>query len=133
MNQGRLKKEWAMWQSDALPSGICAWVEDESNMTHWKATLQGPKDTPYEEGLFTLDIMISERYPIEPPKLKFITRIYHPNIDDCGRICLDLLNMPPKGGWRPCINLMTLLTSVQLLIVEPNPDDPLMIDIVSNS
>ena len=47
------------------------------------------------------------RYPFEPPKVNFVTQIYHPNIDDQGRICLDLLKMPPKGSWKPSQNLST--------------------------
>ena len=60
-----------------------------------------------------------------------MTPIYHPNIDSGGRICLDILNMPPKGQWKPALNLSTVLTSIQLLISEPNPDDGLMPEIVS--
>uniref|UniRef100_A0A8C6YN10 Ubiquitin conjugating enzyme E2 T n=1 Tax=Nothoprocta perdicaria TaxID=30464 RepID=A0A8C6YN10_NOTPE len=62
------------------------------------------------------------RYPFEPPKIRFLTPIYHPNIDSAGRICLDVL--------KPALNISTLLTSIQLLMAEPNPDDPLMADIV---
>uniref|UniRef100_A0A8C8BJX9 Ubiquitin conjugating enzyme E2 T n=1 Tax=Otus sunia TaxID=257818 RepID=A0A8C8BJX9_9STRI len=57
-----------------------------------------------------------------PPKIRFLTPIYHPNIDSAGRICLDVL--------KPSLNISTLLTSIQLLMAEPNPDDPLMADIV---
>uniref|UniRef100_A0A8C4QW57 Ubiquitin-conjugating enzyme E2T (putative) n=1 Tax=Eptatretus burgeri TaxID=7764 RepID=A0A8C4QW57_EPTBU len=69
------------------------------------------------------------RYPFEPPKLRFLTPIYHPNIDTAGRICLDILKMPPKGAWRPALNISTVLSSIQLLMAEPNPDDPLMTEI----
>ncbi|NXY50792.1 UBE2T enzyme, partial [Ceuthmochares aereus] len=71
------------------------------------------------------------RYPFEPPKIRFLTPIYHPNIDSAGRICLDVLKSPPKGAWSPCLNIVTLLTSIQLLMAEPNPDDPLMAEISS--
>lgn len=57
--------------------------------------------------------------------------MYHPNVDVAGRICLDLLRLPPKGTWRPVITLSGLLTSLQMLLAQPNPDDPLMADIVS--
>ncbi|XP_043818569.1 ubiquitin-conjugating enzyme E2 T isoform X2 [Dromiciops gliroides] len=70
-------------------------------------------------------------YPFEPPKIRFLTPIYHPNIDSAGRICLDVLKLPPKGAWRPSLNISTVLTSIQLLMAEPNPDDPLMADISS--
>ena len=117
--------------------------------------VQGTSGTPYEGGSFLLDITIPDRlqsttificvceyrviflfvrYPFEPPLIKFITKVYHPNIDNTsGLICMDLLKMPPKGSWRPAINLSSLLTSVQLLLTEPNPNDPLDANIVSSS
>ena len=58
--------------------------------------ITGPENSPYEGGVFELDLSITDRYPFEPPKLRFITPIYHPNIDSTGRICLDLLKMPPS-------------------------------------
>ncbi|NWI88870.1 UBE2T enzyme, partial [Pitta sordida] len=91
----------------------------------------GGADTPYEKGIFNLEILVPERYPFEPPKIRFLTPIYHPNIDSAGRICLDVLKLPPKGAWRPSLNICTLLSSIQLLMAEPNPDDPLMADISS--
>ncbi|XP_027468001.2 ubiquitin-conjugating enzyme E2 T isoform X3 [Zalophus californianus] len=91
----------------------------------------GAADTPYEKGVFTLEVSIPERYPFEPPQIRFLTPIYHPNIDSAGRICLDVLKLPPKGAWRPSLNIATVLTSIQLLMSEPNPDDPLMADISS--
>lgn len=72
-----------------------------------------------------------ERYPFEPPQIRFLTPIYHPNIDDAGRICLDLLKLPPHGAWKPSLNIASLLMSIQLLMAEPNPDDGLMADIAS--
>ena len=74
--------------------------------------------------------MIPTRYPIEPPKIRFVTPIFHPNIDNAGRICLDSLKMPPKGAWVPSLNISTLLTTIRLLMAEPNADDGLMPDIV---
>ncbi|KAJ7532072.1 hypothetical protein O6H91_14G071100 [Diphasiastrum complanatum] len=91
--------------------------------------MQGPEGTVYAAGMFKLEIHIPERYPFEPPNIRFKTPVYHPNIDSGGRICLDILTMPPKGAWRPSLNISTLLSSIGLLLSEPNPDDGLMPDI----
>jgi ubiquitin-conjugating enzyme E2 T len=92
--------------------------------------IQGTENTPYEGGTFTLEVTLTDRYPFEPPIVKFITPIYHPNIDTGGRICLNVLNSPPKGNWAPSLNISTLLLSIQQLMNDPNPDDPLMVEIV---
>lgn len=88
--------------------------------------LQGPSGTVYEGGIFKLEVDIPPRYPIEPPKVRFTTKIYHPNIDPDGRICLDTLNPPPKGAWKPSLNVGTVLASIGLLMADPNPDDGLI-------
>ncbi|XP_015571680.1 uncharacterized protein LOC8284804 isoform X2 [Ricinus communis] len=88
--------------------------------------IKGPEGTVYAEGIFTIKIQIPERYPFQPPGVTFATPIYHPNIDNGGRICLDILNLPPKGAWQPSLNISTVLTSIGLLLSEPNPDDGLM-------
>ena len=68
---------------------------------------------------------------MDPPLLKFLTKVYHPNIDsNTGLICLDLLKMPPQGKWRPINNLSSILTAVQQLLSDPNPYDPLDAEIV---
>ncbi|KAB7496903.1 Ubiquitin-conjugating enzyme E2 T [Armadillidium nasatum] len=71
-----------------------------------------------------------ERYPFNPPNIRFLTPIYHPNIDNMGRICLDLLKMPPSGGWRPALSISNILTSIRVLMNAPNPDDPLVPEII---
>eukprot|EP00123_Amoebidium_parasiticum_P020274 comp46536_c0_seq1/m.47576 comp46536_c0_seq1/g.47576 ORF comp46536_c0_seq1/g.47576 comp46536_c0_seq1/m.47576 type:complete len:178 (-) comp46536_c0_seq1:29-562(-) len=127
--QVRMKKELEMFEKDGR-EGLSCWPVDDS-IDHLEAVVRGSTDTPYEGGLFKLDIQIPERYPFEPPKVRFVTPIYHPNIDDGGRICLDVLKMPPKGGWKPSLNITTVLASIQVLLAEPNPDDSLMADIAS--
>ncbi|KAM9828452.1 ubiquitin-conjugating enzyme E2 T isoform X1 [Syngnathus typhle] len=125
----RLKRELDMLTKEP-PPGITCW-QTEERIDDLQAQIVGGSGTPYEGGVFTLEIKIPERYPFEPPKMRFLTPIYHPNIDTAGRICYDALKLPPKGAWRPSLNLSTLLTSIQLLMSEPNPDDPLMADIAS--
>lgn len=79
-----------------------------------------------------LTCVCTSRYPFEPPKVRFVTKIYHCNIDSGGRICLDTLRMPPKGSWTPSINISTLLSTIRLLLSQPNADDGLDADIVSS-
>ncbi|XP_052056698.1 ubiquitin-conjugating enzyme E2 T isoform X2 [Apodemus sylvaticus] len=125
----RLKKELHMLAIEP-PPGITCWQEKD-HVDDLRAQILGGANTPYEKGVFTLEVIIPERYPFEPPQIRFLTPIYHPNIDSSGRICLDILKLPPKGAWRPSLNIATVLTSIQLLMAEPNPDDPLMADISS--
>ncbi|CAH1760321.1 15757_t:CDS:10 [Entrophospora sp. SA101] len=123
----RLKRELEILERDPPPGIICYPVDD--SLMHFCARIKGPKDTPYEEGIFKVDVVIPPRYPLEPPRMQFLTPIYHPNIDDVGRICLDILTMPPKGSWKPSLNISTTLTSLSILMADPNPDDPLIPEI----
>jgi len=81
----------------------------------------GPKDTPYEGGIFYVDIELDNQYPFLPPKMRFITKVWHPNISSAnGAICLDIL----KDNWSPALTLKTALLSLQALLSSPQPDDP---------
>lgn len=65
--------------------------------------------------------------------MRFLTKVEHPNIDEAtGRICLDLLRMPPEGNWRPNVSLCTVLVSIQVLLGEPNLEDPVRPDLISS-
>ncbi|KAI8085859.1 ubiquitin-conjugating enzyme E2D 1, isoform CRA_a [Gilbertella persicaria] len=79
------------------PAGISAGPIEE-DLFHWQGVLTGPQGTPYQGGHFKLDITFSADYPFKPPKIKFTTKIYHPNIDDDGSICVDLLK---PDIWKP--------------------------------
>nr|KAF6395679.1 ubiquitin conjugating enzyme E2 T [Rousettus aegyptiacus] len=124
----RLRRELQLLATEP-PPGITCW--QDAHTDDLRAQILGGADTPYEKGVFKLEVVIPERYPFEPPQIRFLTPIYHPNIDSAGRICLDILKLPPKGAWRPSLSIATVLTSIQLLMSEPNPDDPLVADVVS--
>ncbi|XP_069840661.1 ubiquitin-conjugating enzyme E2 T-like [Dendropsophus ebraccatus] len=125
--QSRLKRELQLLSTEP-PSGVSCWLVGDK-MDELRAQVVGGPGTPYEGGVFSLEVTVPDRYPFEPPRVQFVTPIYHPNIDTAGRICLDILKPPPKGAWRPALSLSSVLTSIQLLMAEPNPEDPLMADI----
>ncbi|KAI8984449.1 ubiquitin-conjugating enzyme/RWD-like protein, partial [Mycotypha africana] len=110
------------------PPGISCYPK-EDNLTDMEAYIKGPPDSPYENGRFKLDVQIPQNYPFDPPQIRFVTKIYHPNIDDAGRICADILKKGVKGGWKPALNLSTTLMLLGQLLAHPNPDDPLDADI----
>ncbi|EIW81534.1 hypothetical protein CONPUDRAFT_165646 [Coniophora puteana RWD-64-598 SS2] len=88
---------------------------------HLKGSFPGPSGTPYEGGHFEVDIAIPESYPFQPVKMKFITKVYHPNVSSAsGAICLDIL----KDAWSPVLTLKSTLISLQSLLCSPEPNDP---------
>ena len=97
----------------------------EDDMMFWNCTLDGPEGTPYEGGKFKLTLEFPANYPFKPPKVRCLTKIYHPNINKTGEICLDIL----KDKWTPALTIEKLLLSISSLLNEPNPDDPLMPEI----
>ncbi|CAD6992945.1 unnamed protein product [Ceratitis capitata] len=92
---------------------------------HWQATIMGPPDSPYQGGVFFLTIHFPTDYPFKPPKVAFTTRIYHPNINSNGSICLDIL----RSQWSPALTISKVLLSICSLLCDPNPDDPLVPEI----
>src|SRR5690606_8980566 len=84
-----------------------------------------PSETPYDRAVFRLKISFPKHYPFSPPKITFITPIFHCNIDDRGNICLDIL----KDNWSPALTVEKVLFSISSLLANPNPDDPLVRDI----
>ncbi|CDW79675.1 protein peroxin-4-like [Stylonychia lemnae] len=96
------------------------------NLFHWQGLIKGPPETSFEKGWFKLDFQIDQNYPINPPKAKFITRIFHPNIHfETGEICLDILK---PQHWSPAWTLESLCRAIVNLLVNPNADSPLNCD-----
>ena len=107
------------------PANCSAGPIDENNIYEWQATIMGPRDSPYQDGIFYLSIIFPSEYPFKPPIVKFITKIYHCNINSKGSICLDIL----KNEWSPALTISKLLLSICSLMTDPNPDDPLVTEI----
>lgn len=115
----RILKEQEKMKADAVP-GIKAGPQGE-DLYHWSAVLAGPEGSPYEGGAFELDVRLPTRYPMEPPKVKFRTPIFHPNVGSGGDICLDIL----QEQWSPVLSLQKVLLSISSLLTDPNFSDPL--------
>ncbi len=116
----RLKKELTDLVKGEAESGVVA-TPINDNIMHLTGSLKGPDGTPYDGGTFIVDIIIPQQYPFEPPKMKFTTKVWHPNISSqTGAICLDIL----KDKWSPALTIKTALLSLQALLSAPEPDDP---------
>ncbi|THU80778.1 hypothetical protein K435DRAFT_756570 [Dendrothele bispora CBS 962.96] len=115
----RVNKEISDCKNDKT-SNITLELVDNSPF-HLKGSFPGPEGTPYEGGNFEVDITIPDAYPFQPVKMKFITKVYHPNISSAsGAICLDIL----KDAWSPVLTLKSTLISLQSLLCSPEPNDP---------
>ena len=86
-----INKEWndIMMNRDAQHIKNLVMPSPEDIFT-WEATIEGPRDTQYEHGLFKIEIRFPSDYPFKPPKLRFITPVYHCNINKRGQECLDV-------------------------------------------
>ena len=116
----RIAKELEECRQDTQ-SGVSLNLNNENDLTHLTGYFKGPPGTPYEGGLFQVAIDIPQEYPFKPPQMKFITKIYHPNISSVtGAICLDIL----KDAWTPILTLKSSLISLQSLLQSPEPSDP---------
>lgn len=117
----RIKRELKIIQDDP-PANCSAGLLRHDDLFEWDATILGPVDSPYEGGVFHLKISFPLDYPFKPPICIFTTKIYHPNINSSGGICLDIL----KNNWSPALTMNKVLLSICSMLDDPNPDDPLV-------
>lgn len=115
----RITKELARLQASP-PPGVLAYPM-ANNPRHLDVFIAGPADSCFQGGIFHVELFLPADYPMVPPKIHFLTKIYHPNVDRVGRICLDIL----KDNWSPALLVDRVCLSLQQLMGSPNPDDPL--------
>jgi ubiquitin-conjugating enzyme E2 D/E len=115
----RIEKELKDMTKD--PPGGCSCGPEGDNLFKWAGMIMGPADSPFAGGCFGVSILFPADYPFKPPKVNFTTRIYHPNVNESGVICLDIL----KTQWSPALTISKVLLSILSLLTDPNPDDPL--------
>lgn len=123
MAEERIRKELRELHKEALSR--CSAGPINNDIFEWKASILGPPDSPYRKGVFFLNIRFPRDYPFHPPKVLFQTRIFHPNINSNGNICLDIL----QTQWSPTMTISRVLLSICSLLCEPNPNDPLVPEI----
>lgn len=109
----RLRSELKTLKTDP-PEGIQATPLDQ-NCCHWQASITGPQGSPYEGGQFLLYLQIPDSYPMKPPKVRFITKIFHPNISRHGDIGLDSIH----HNWSLALTISKVLISIQSLLTDP--------------
>ena len=92
----------------------------DGDILRWICLIFGPPETPFEDGIFKLSVVFPEEYPSQPPIVKFVSKMFHPNVNADGDIFLDIL----QNRWSPVYNVETVLTSIRSLLDAPNPDSP---------
>jgi len=120
----RIQRELVEIQNSPPESCSAGPIRDD-DLFRWEGVIFGPSDSPYAGGVFKLNILFPSDYPFKCPNITFATKIYHPNINSAGVICLDIL----KNQWSPALTISKVLLSICSLLCDPNPNDPLVPDI----
>lgn len=119
VNASQLRLQKDLTELD-LPKSIKLSFPDPSNLYVFNLSII-PQEGYYKQGKFNFKVEISNDFPITPPKIRCLNRIYHPNIDLEGNVCLNIL----REDWSPVLNLNSILIGLNFLFLEPNPNDPL--------
>ena len=120
----RIQRELVEIENDP-PANCSAGPENPSDLFRWEGAIFGPSDSPYAGGLFKLRILFPTDYPFKCPTVTFVTKIYHPNINPTGLICIDIL----KDQWSPALTISKVLLCITSMLTDPNPRDPFVPEI----
>lgn len=110
---------------------------NEDNIFEWEVAIFGPPSTLYEGGYFKAHMKFPDDYPYSPPSVRFLTKMWHPNVYENGEVCISILHPPvddPQSGelpserWNPTQNVRTVLLSIISLLNEPNTFSPANVD-----
>ncbi|EGG18781.1 ubiquitin-conjugating enzyme E2 [Cavenderia fasciculata] len=132
----RLMQEYKELTLDP-PEGITAGPVDEENLFQWEAVIMGPSGTDYENGLFSASLTFPQTYPLSPPKMKFTSDMFHPNVYPNGEVCISILHPPGEDPnhyetvserWSPVQSVEKILLSVVSMFAEPNVESPANIE-----
>ena len=119
----RLQKDYLALQ-DEPANGCSAAPITEDSMLIWRASIIGPDESPFEGGVFQLRMVFGDEYPLKPPKVSFVTEVFHPNVYVGGDLCLDIL----QDAWSPVQTVGSVLTSIRSLLDDPNIASPANVD-----
>ena len=118
--------------------GFSVGLIDENDYYKWSVLFTGPEDTIFEGGFFFFFFTFPEDFPQNPPEMKFITEMFHPNIYKDGKVCISILHSPgvdifndqekAEERWRPSLGVEQILISVISMLNDPNCDSPANID-----
>ncbi|KAK8523377.1 hypothetical protein V6N13_113318 [Hibiscus sabdariffa] len=132
-SRARLFKEYKEVQREKAADPDIQLVCDDSNIFKWTVLIKGPSETPYEGGgVFQLAFAVPEQYPLQPPQVRFLTKIFHPNVHFKNsfyrrkkvEICLDIL----KNAWSPAWTLQSVCRAIIASMAHPEPESPLNCD-----
>lgn len=123
---GRLMKEYRDQQKESSsPDADIHLSPVDGNLNNWRGVISGPVDTPFSGGRFELEIVVPSSYPLVPPFIRFVTKIFHPNVHPkTGEICLDIL----KTAWSPAWTLQSTCRAIIVLLSDAEPESPLNCD-----
>jgi len=131
-----LRKQLAELNKNPV-EGFSAGLIDDEDIFRWEVMIIGPPDTLFEGGFFKCHLYFPSEYPLRPPVLKFLTDIWHPNIEKDGKVCISILHEPgddrfgyekASERWLPIHTVETILISVISMLADPNDESPANVD-----